>query len=805
MKTEHCNRAGCGGVVADGYCDTCGLAPAPPGSAPARSAPAAPPPRSATAPTATLGPHAAAANGAKCVQPGCDGTIQDGYCDKCGLAGFVTPARATVSLAKSAPKPKLAGSAAVPSVRSKRTRSGESRRVTARTGSTTRSHRIGAGLVDVPPVVLPDPKDVVLANPQVAPEKRFCASCGEAVGRDRAGREGRMEGFCPACGHRFSFSPKLQPDDVVAGQYKVVGCLAHGGLGWIYLARDMHVSERWVVLKGLLDAGDEDAMAAAVAERRFLASVEHPSIVKIFNFVQHEDAGYIVMEYVGGPTLKAVLKERRANAGRTDPLPVTQAIAYMLEVLPAFAYLHRIGLLYCDFKPDNVVLQGDAVKLIDLGGVRRADDDDSAVFGTAGYQAPEIAQMGPTVASDVYTVARTLAVLILDVPGYQSTYKYTLPPTEEHDVLVQHESLLRFLQKATAERPDDRFQSADEMAEQLLGVLREIVAGETGAARPARSRLFNLHADTAAAMTTTAAWQATPGWTALPRLRVDPEDPAAAQLAALPDVSPSARHDLLEGMYPRTVEVELALAYAELDVDDAPEALHGMDRVEQEDPWDWRVDWIRGCAAIARGDLDQAWHRFDRVYSDVPGELAPKLALALTAELAADLPTAIRLYDLVARTDPSYTVAISGLARCRARAGDRAGAVVACQLVARTSSAYISAQIQATRLLINSNGVNPPSPDELQRAAQTVDRLGLDAQQHAALARELLETALALLWDGKLAASQGVTLLGHPCDERGVRLGLERVFRDLARLSTTTTDRVSYVELANRVRPITPW
>jgi serine/threonine-protein kinase PknG len=179
--------------------------------------------------------------------------------------------------------------------------------------------------------------------------------------------------------------------------------------------------------------------------------------------------------------------------------------------------------------------------------------------------------------------------------------------------------------------------------------------------------------------------------------------------------------------------------------------------------------------------------------------------LALTAELAADLPTAIRLYELVARTDPSYTVAISGLARCRARAGDRGGAVAACQLVPQTSSAYITAQVQATRLLVDTRGPTPPSHDDLQRAAVTVDRLGLDAQQHAALVKELLETALDLLWEGKLTAAQGVTLLGHPCDERGIRLGLETVFRDLARLSTTVGERVSYVELANRVRPVTPW
>jgi hypothetical protein len=99
------------------------------------------------------------------------------------------------------------------------------------------------------------------------------------------------EGFCGNCGNRLSFAPKLAPGGLVAGQYEVLGCLAYGGLGWIYLARDRNVAGRWVVLKGLLDSGDADAMAAALAERRFLAEVEHPSIVEIYAAVRARIAG----------------------------------------------------------------------------------------------------------------------------------------------------------------------------------------------------------------------------------------------------------------------------------------------------------------------------------------------------------------------------------------------------------------------------------------------------------------------------------------------------------------------------------
>ena len=177
----------------------------------------------------------------------------------------------------------------------------------------TRRHRLGLGLVDVPPVPAKDPATAVMTEASVPEPRRFCAECNEPVGRGRDGEPGRVEGFCRRCGHPFSFVAKLHPGELVAGQYEVAGCLAHGGMGWIYLAKDRRVADRWVVLKGLLNTSDGDAMAAALAERRFLAEVEHPNIVKIHNFVEHGGDGYIVMEYVNGQSLR---RRARRSAGR---------------------------------------------------------------------------------------------------------------------------------------------------------------------------------------------------------------------------------------------------------------------------------------------------------------------------------------------------------------------------------------------------------------------------------------------------------------------------------------------------------
>ncbi len=182
-------------------------------------------------------------NGARCTQPGCSGSIQDGYCDVCGTPAGAAPVTATgdngagdspSSASKITSSNRLA-SAPIGTARAGGTRATRS----IGTGSTRlRGARLGAGLTFVPPVPAIDPEKAIMKDPQVPEDRRYCPSCGTAVGRSREGRPGRLEGFCPKCRNPFSFTPKLQAGDLVGGQYEVAGCLAHGGMGWIYLARD---------------------------------------------------------------------------------------------------------------------------------------------------------------------------------------------------------------------------------------------------------------------------------------------------------------------------------------------------------------------------------------------------------------------------------------------------------------------------------------------------------------------------------------------------------------------------------------
>ena len=778
-----------------------------------------------------------------CTRPGCDGTIEGGYCNTCGLA----PAPAAVASASTRPpapssggaRPALSGGGGSASS-SGRTGSGRSgsRRMRPGSSRSARGH-LGAGLVEIPPVPARDPAAAVLANPVLAEGKRFCGTCDRPVGRSRDGAPGLVEGFCPNCGSRFSFAPKLQPGELVAGQYEVLGCLAHGGLGWIYLAMDHHLGRRWVVLKGLLNTGDASAQEAAVAERRFLAEVEHPNIADVYNFVQHADrrtgesAGYIVMEYVGGKSLKEILLEWR-QSGQSLPLPM--ALAYAIEVLPALGYLHNQGLVYCDFKPDNVIQTQEQLKLIDMGGVRRIDDDDSAIYGTVGYQAPEIAAEGPSPSSDLYTVGRALAVLTFEFTGYQSKYAHSLPDPATVPLLAQQESFYRVLQRSTDPDPDRRFASATEMAEQLTGVLREVLAVADGHPRPAFSSLFSPElnaigvettiADGADARTAKAAAAPDPAAPApaphltpppaeivarLPVPQVDAADPAAGYLATLSTLDPSQRNTALsaaaageQGVPPEvaeSAETRLALARARIVTGDLAGAEAVLAGLAASDQADWRTAWYYGLRHLAAGQPGDARTAFDAVCDALPGELAAKLALALAAEAAGDPAAADHYFRLVLTVDPAgYVSAAFGLARTRLAAGDPVGAIAALAAVPSSSSHHLAAQVAAVRIQVAARpGAAPVSPDDVLQAGGRLTQLKLDAIQMELLTAEILRAALDCLAAGGPAASG--PLLGCQFTERSLRFGLERCYRAQARQAPDQRRRIELVDLANRVRP----
>lgn len=676
------------------------------------------------------------------------------------------------------------------------------------------TRRLGGGLVEIPRVPEIDPLEALMTNPVVEESKRFCWNCGKPVGRSTTDSPARSEGICPSCGSSFSFLPQLNPGDVIAGQYAIKGCIAHGGLGWIYLAVDRNVNDRPVVLKGLVHSGDAEAQNIAMAERRFLAEVAHPSIVKIFNFVEHPDqhgnpVGYIVMEYVGGTSLK----QPKGSA-----LPVAQAIAYMLEILPALGFLHSVGLTYNDLKPENIMITEEQLKLIDLGAVASINAYGN-LYGTPGYQAPEISKTGPTVASDIYTVGRTLAVLTLRMPTRKGRYKDGLP--SEDPVLAKYDSYHRFLRRAIDPDPSARFGSAEEMATQLVGVLREVVALDSGTPRPGMSTLFSpsrstfgvdllvAHTDVYVdGLAHPPSLTAPDIVTALQVPLLDPTDVGAAILQATVLSQPIQTLESLKAArlgridadgvdLTESVELPLMEARALLDLGDVAKANSKLDQLEDRVGTPWRLTWYRGMAALLNGDYDQATKHFTAVLDFLPGEIAPKMALAATAELAGDEKN-LDFYRTVWSTDNSVISAGYGLARTLAARGERAEAVRMLDNVPPTSRHFTTARLTSAVTLLSGRTLSEVTEDDIREAARRVEALPETEPRVLQIRALVLGTALDWI---KSNHSTGHHILGVPFTKRGLRQGGERCLRALARRATERAHRYALVDLANATRP----
>lgn len=664
-----------------------------------------------------------------------------------------------------------------------------------------------AGLVDLPYIIPVDPTSAMLA-----PED--------------------IEAECEASRGRLP-RPELLPGDIVADQYEVRGALAHGGMGWIYLAVDHNVSDRWVVLKGLLHADQAAAQEVAVAEREILAELSHPAIVRIYNFI-HDDwatspthGGYIVMEYVGGPSLRDV---RRAAPGRV--LPVEKAIAYILETLTALSYLHSVGLVYNDLKPENIMLTEDHVKLIDMGAVSGVGDY-GHIYGTPGFQAPEIPRTGPTVASDLYTVGRTLASLIVRLPVTDGRYADGIPTPVEEPVFSRYDSLYRFLLRSTDPDPAMRFRTADGMAGQLMGVLREVIALRTGVPQPSFSSVFSPQRSTFGTLYTVEptdflvdghARETTLTGSelvdALPVPLMESTDAASRILAATSYTSVEQRIDTLREMYADTgseahesVGVIMALTRAYLDSGDLAAAEELLEENADRRRTEWRLVWYDGVIALLKGDPVHAYPKFQQVLSAMPGENGSKLALAATAELILDVcPEGDRarwarssehFYRTVWSVDRSVVSSAFGLARQLQRRGEVDAAIEELDRLPANSRYSSLAHLTAILLLCQGRPIEETEESHLREAARRV--AALSAGEHRALQIRLTVLTTALSWIRQDGAdpSPSPLLPGVPFTEFGLRTGAEAALRSLARSAETRQQRFRLVDQANRIRPRT--
>ncbi len=739
-----------------------------------------------------------------CPRPDCRGRIMvTGFCDSC--LRLPPTARPRTAQARSAPRQAPATAEALDR----------------------------DGLVVLPDIPVPDLAEAARAVARPPSGGRRCGveNCAGTIGVGYGGRPAPDHGYCPECGTPYSFRPQLHPGDRVGDRYRVLGYLATGGLGWVYLAEDTRLPGHHVVLKGLINSGDAAARRAAVEERRSLTALHHRDIVRIITHEQHqvpgepEPTGYIVMEYIGGRSLQRLLEvsDEELEELFGGPLSIDHVLTYGCKILGALEYLHELGLLYCDMKPDNVIHYGREIKIIDLGAVRRIDDQDSALVYTREYAPPrkEREGRGFQIDSDLFTVGKTLKALA----------SRAVPATG-----LAARSFDRLIGRAAHDDPAARFTSAKEMSRQLWEVLRENRALARHEQYPERSTQFEptavLFGADLGTIPSLAHWtERTAGSPpvldiappppeevvrGLPLPIPDPDDEAAVLLDALADGSPeriAARWR--EDPALRTVEAALWLCRAYLRGGGSERAEHWLGEAATRlgadaAGYDWRLSWHRGIIRLTQRQVDAAQGEFVATYAAVPGEWAPKLALGYCAEfLGGAAREAEEYYEAVWQRDRSQGSAAFGLARVHLRRGDREAAVDVLDKVPTTSRHFDAARIAAVRVLAGRLQGDGPSTAGLRAvdarlAALRRDGGGGSGEARDRLVAEIRENAYACRPPGGWAAGfPSGELFGDTDTLRESGALLYRSLRKLADQARDADERGDLLDRAYAVRPET--
>jgi serine/threonine protein kinase len=273
----------------------------------------------------------------------------------------------------------------------------------------------------------------------------------------------------------------MEPIPAHIGRYVVESLVGSGGMGQVYKAHDPDI-RRTVAIKlistRLMSGGDRsEYMRRFRREAEAAARCAHPNIVAIYDFALHEGQPYLAMEFVHGMSLRQIIDDK--------PMTVPDAIQVMLQVLDALASAHEHGVIHQDVKPANILLtpQGRA-KVADFGISRFANTDVTSIsssMGTPNYMAPEQCR-GGTVdhRADLFAAGATLFEMVAGERAFggRSSAEVTHRIMNERLPLLpaaprSEAPRLQFvLERALGKQPEDRFDSAHEMAEalqQLLG------------------------------------------------------------------------------------------------------------------------------------------------------------------------------------------------------------------------------------------------------------------------------------------------------------------------------------------------
>jgi len=275
----------------------------------------------------------------------------------------------------------------------------------------------------------------------------------------------------------------LQPGSVLQGRYRITGVIGVGGMGSVYQARDLRFPNvtRFVAVKEMLNLTTDPSLRELTLrtferESDMLASLSHPAVPEIFDYFPSKTRAYLVMEYVNGRDLEAILNSV------SDFLPIDAVLQWAIDLCDVLGYLHHqepVPVIFRDVKPSNIMIdQHGRMRLVDFGIAKIFQEGQKGtMIGTEGYSAPEQYRGEATPASDVYGVGATIHHLLTRRdPRLEPPFTFADRPIRDVNprVSAEFESVIT---RALAFKAEDRYLDASEMKEALIALTRPSYGG----------------------------------------------------------------------------------------------------------------------------------------------------------------------------------------------------------------------------------------------------------------------------------------------------------------------------------------
>jgi serine/threonine protein kinase len=272
---------------------------------------------------------------------------------------------------------------------------------------------------------------------------------------------------------------RLQPGTTLQDRYLILGILGSGGMSSVYKGRDLHFPNvtKLVAIKEMTSMLTDQTMYEMVVtnferEADLLATLSHPAIPRIYDYFTHKKSLYLVMEFIDGKDLEAILHEA------DDFLPVEQVVNWAIELCEVLSYLHHHQpepLVFRDMKPSNVMVdQHDQIRLIDFGIARVFQPGQKGtMIGTEGYSPPEQYRGEASPAGDIYALGATLHHLLTRRdPRIEPPFSFSERPVRELNPNVSPE-FEAIINTALDYDPKKRYSTVEALKQALLAAVKE--------------------------------------------------------------------------------------------------------------------------------------------------------------------------------------------------------------------------------------------------------------------------------------------------------------------------------------------